>query len=62
MKLELNNFERLTVRFAVFEAFTELSCNFSGEEIKTLKAVYDRLEPYIVSLSEDTKNGNTTTT
>jgi hypothetical protein len=56
MKIELNDFERLTVRFAVFEAFTELSCNFSGEEINTLKAVFDRLEP------EDTKNGNTTTT
>jgi hypothetical protein len=43
MEIRLDDFERVTLRFAVFEVFTELSCNFSPDEMACLRNLYGRL-------------------
>lgn len=45
MKIEMDDFERLTVRYAVYEAFTDHTEHYCVEELESLHVIYERLDP-----------------
>jgi hypothetical protein len=45
MKIEMNDFERFTIRYAIYEALTMYCDHYGEDELESLQTVFERLDP-----------------